>query len=270
MKKFIFPLCILALSAGFFTSCDDDDDDNNDNGSIVINQNLKKLVSSTYVEDGHELETKYEYDSKGRLIKSHDTFGTEEYAYNGNSVTGTSVTEDWNEVGSGKLNVNGFIETITLQDKISGSVIVNEFTYDKDGHRIKNTYKENSKDHSDYSESIFVWENGDLISGTEKVHDEYDDGHVYDDEISYTFKYTNDVVAEPIENKACILFDSPYVTGLGSTASSRNLYGVAGKHLPVSAIESDGNENKFEWTFDADGYPIKLVDKYSTLYLTWE
>lgn len=262
MKKFIFPLCILALSAGFFTSCDDDDDDNNDNGSIVINQNLKKLVYASYDEDGaHGI--RYEYDSKGRLVKAYwGSQYSDVYVYNGNTVTGTSFTEDWNEVLSGKLNAYGFIETMTTQDKNDGSVSVENFTYDKDGHMIKNT----SKGDYYYSEDTFVWVNGDIVSGTSK----YDDSSVYDEEINYSFIYTNDVVTEPIENKACILFAHPYLEVLSDHISLRNLVGVAGKHLPVSAIDNRGNENKFEWTFDADGYPIKVVDRSQTLYLTWE
>ncbi|MCQ2235040.1 MAG: DUF4595 domain-containing protein [Paludibacteraceae bacterium] len=263
MKKFVFPLCILALSAGFFTSCDDDDDDNNDNGTIVINQNLKKLVYASYDEDGaHGI--RYEYDSKGRLVKAYwGSQYSDVYVYNGNTVTGTSFTEDWNNVLSGKLNANGFIETMTSQDKNDGSVSVENFTYDKDGHMIKNT----SKGDYYYSEDIFVWVNGDIVSGANKY--DYKESE-YDEETNYSFKYTNDVVTEPIENKACILFAHPYLEVLSDHISLRNLVGVAGKHLPVSAIDNKGNENKFEWTFDADGYPIKVVDKYSTLYLTWE
>ena len=265
MKKFIFPLCILALSAGAFTSCGDDDDDNNenkDNGSIVINQNLKKLVYASYNENPNGI--KYEYDSKGRLVKAYwGTQYSDEYVYSGNSFTGTSVTVDWNHVISGKLNANGFIETVTLQEKKEGRVTITNFTYDKDGHVVKD-----NTDGGDYSsESVYVWVNGDIVSGTEKNHD---DDSEYVEECNYSFKYTNDVVTTPLENKACILFAYPYIEGLDKTASLRILYGVAGKHLPVSVIDSEGDENNFEWTFDADGYPIKVVDKYSTLYLTWE
>lgn len=270
MKKFIFPLCILALSAGFFTSCDDDDDDNNDNGSIVINQNLKNLVYS----DGQG-GTKFEYDSKGRCVKSYSPRGTSEYTYNGNTITGTSVTEDWNEVLSGKLNSNGFFKTLTSQDKISGEVSVENYTYDKDGHVIKNTYKINSieDNYAAYFELIYVWENGDLVSCTEKSHEEYE-GDVYDEERNYSFKYTNDVVTEPIENKACIPLIQPYLEGLDKYISLRNFVGVAGKHLPVSIVHPEGQELIIDWTFDADGYPINVSSSIQnslySLELTWE
>lgn len=264
MKKFIFPLCILALSAGAFTSCGDDDDDNNenkDNGSIVINQNLKKLVYASY--DEEIVGVKFEYDSKGRLVKAYRGLeDCNEYVYNGNSFTGTSVTVDWNHVISGKLNANGFLETITTQDKNDGKISTTNYYYDKDGHLVKD-----NTDGGDYSsESVYVWVNGDIVSGTEKYHDEgYDD-----EERSYSFKYTNEFVTTPIENKARFLFAFPYVETLSDAVSLRNFFGVAGKHLPVSSVDSYGNENNFEWTFDADGYPIKVVDKYQTLCLTWE
>ena len=80
----------------------------------------------------------------------------------------------------------------------------------------------------------------------------------------YQIFYTSSKVTSPIANKGCIMF---FDKGLGielddlEYAYYAGMLGKATKHLPIYNIDKDNNMTSFEWYFDANGFPIKVVAK---------
>lgn len=280
MKKYLFPIGILALSAGLFSSCNDDEDDDNNNSNntfTYVTANQKRLVkTSLFTKDpssenlASELVTKYEYDSYGRMTSESNLKYDRKLKYNGYDVTGSyysyaSEKGETEEIG-GKLNDNGDLDTITFIRNGEYSSVT--YTYDSNQHltSMKQSYfypfLEGERTYG------YSWENGNLTKMTDIEW--YEGQPTETKNHTYTYLYTNNDVETPIENKYNIPVIEHYFTTLGGNTALRALSGLASKQLPVSIKREDGIEYKFDWTLDKDGYPIEVISDNRKLVFTWE
>ena len=248
MKKINF-LLGLVLSLFMLSSCDKNDDEKDKH--IPVFNNKKLLVYCSKNESGlygH----KYEYDSYGRPNYTYDSKGKiEEYKYNYNDLNFSISNEGFN----GRLTTNGFIESRSFGSNYKS------FFYDEKGHLISEIFSK-GRENIKYT---WVWVNDNIVTISEK-HDSYDSNSNY--EINFAFKYTNDAVPTPIENKAGIPFIFYSLDDLETTIVIKNFLGEATKYLPVMLVSVTG-EYKIDWTLDEEGYPTKVNFNKSTLYFTW-
>lgn len=92
-----------------------------------------------------------------------------------------------------------------------------------------------------------------------------------DERMDCDISYTNKETATPIENKGCLmLFDTTFGIDLDEMryAYYAGLLGKATKHLPLSNSE-DGDEDFFNWTLNANGFPTSLSAGYETINFAW-
>ncbi|MCR5567648.1 MAG: hypothetical protein K6G31_00060 [Paludibacteraceae bacterium] len=281
MKKYLFPIGILALSAGLFSSCNDDEDDDNNNNSnntfTYVTANQKRLVkTSLFSKDpsdgtyGSELITNYKYDSFGRLTKENNSRFDRELKYNGYDVTGSyysfaSENGDIEEI-TGKLNAYGYLDNLSyaIDESLLSTVT---YTYDNNKHltSIKQTFFSPLEGERTYG---YSWENGNLTKMTDIEW--YEGQPTETKNHTYTYLYTNNDVETPIENKYNIPLIEHYETALGGNTALRALSGLASKQLPVSIKRDDGEVYNFDWTLDKDGYPIEVISNDKKLVFTWE
>ncbi|MBR6596522.1 MAG: DUF4595 domain-containing protein [Paludibacteraceae bacterium] len=270
MKKFLCFFGIFALIAGFVTSCGDDDDDDDGNGTpggkTVSQKKLKKLV------DGNE-SWEYVYDKDGRCT-SYTEFDHNQpvekinYKYESNKIIEESCLLDGSVRCTTTIlfNSNGYIESETTEN--GGSSDNTVYTYDNQGHLISENYTDEESDETRVT--TYTWENGNVTKVEVK--------EIYEGEESeyvMYYEYTNDNYTSAIENKVGFNvlqiedgFISPYYLGT---------LGASLKNLPV-AIKYEGEERNdvqtLTWTFDGDGYPVKVVSKnvfdVDTLEFVWE
>ena len=269
MKKLVYFFGIFALIAGFVTSCGDDDDDDEGNGNsggkTVSQKKLKKLVEDNYYWE-------YTYDKDGRCTSYSEFYQNEpnekaNYKYEGNKIIEECCLLD-GEVRSTItviINPNGYIESKTTEN--GGSSDKTVYAYDNQGHLISET----CTDDDGYCRiTTYTWENGNIS----KV-ETHENNSGYEYKQTMYVEYTNSNYATPLENKAGFNWSQiddgfilPYYFGTG---------GVALKNLPVAIKYEEEERNDVQtltWTFDGDGYPVKVVSKnvfdVDTLEFVWE
>ena len=155
------------------------------------------------------------------------------------------------------LNKDGFVkycDEIEYEKNKTYKKATWNFEYNSDGQLAKAIQ---SKDGFKTLYTI-IYKDGDAVESitrSEKEGKETDHYKIY---------YTSNKVTSPIANKGCIMaFDG----GLGVDLEDfQNVYfagmlGKATKHLPIYNIDKDNNMTSFEWYFDANGFPIKVVVK---------
>lgn len=240
------------LSVFMLSSCDKDDD-NKDKNTPVFN-NKKLLVYCSNNESGL-YGRKYEYDSYGRPTQMYNSEGqSEKFSYNYNDLK-FSVDLN-NTLYDGRLTTKGYFET-----RLSSWSDISYF-YDENDHLVSELLK-NEREQVEYT---WIWVNDNIVTITEKH--KYSNNRNSNYEISFAFKYTNDLVQNPIENKAGIPFIFFSRDNIEPTIALKNLLGEATKHLPVSLISETG-EYRINWTLDSEGYPIKVDFDKKSLYFTW-
>lgn len=252
MKKFLYFFGILALIAGFVSSCSKDDDEVNNDSKTSTQKKLIKKIDDVGGDD--EYTTEYSYDSEGkcvskvlygdRLVHSHT-----DYKYEDNRIIVVSYRKEDNSLIDStiiSIGSNGFIES--HEEITSYYKYLTKYEYDDKGQLIseKNYYGDMVL--SNYT--IYEWEDGNVVK--EKYHEEGLDFEI-------TYKYTNSTHKSPIANKLN-LYLFPYF----SLDPIHQKYGISGKNLPVSLIEGN-DEELIEWTFDADGYPIRVANIYNSI-----
>ena len=253
MKKFLYFWGILALIAVFVTSCNKDEDENNEPKTAV----QKKLIKKVDDAGGDDEDvTVYTYDSDGRCI-SETLYGKDlvynriTYKYDTNKIIKESYRKEDNsliDTAIITLDPNGFIDSYEAIS--SSSKYLSKYEYDEKGQLIseKNYYGDMIL--SNYR--LYEWDNGNIVK--EKYHEEN-----LDFEVSY--KNTNSLHKSPIVNNLSLnIF--PYLRI--NPISNKYKYGVSVKNLPVSLIEKD-DEELIEWTFDTDGYLIRVANVYDSI-----
>lgn len=240
MKKLFNFLGVIALVAGFATSCKEKDNKDDDNGH---QKRLVKVVDNDYTYE-------FTYDNDGKCVSQlyDGTTQKGQYKYDGNTLTIESYNSNDSETFSANLNSKGYLES---REFIHGKF---KYEYDKQGHLIAEYYH---NENGSVDTTKYEWEDGNLVKK--------DDGTLV---ISY--KYTNSNYTSPIENKSRFHFFNPY--------SFDNVYefllGEPCKNIPVSLYESVGSkgsggdvvldnleaegERPIQWVFDNDGYPTKM------------
>lgn len=238
MKKLFIYFSILALIAGFASSCNKDDEGSNNNGSSAQKRLVKEIEHDRY---GDYVYT-YEYDNSGRCIAETEAGDKTLYSYSGNKI----IRDDGKKIIT--LNSKGFIESmewIDADDKFT-------YTYDNQGYLISG-FEEGEN-------TTYVWENGNIV---QKIWNTTGGTAT-----TYYYKYTNDIFTTPIVNKTGFILDDFYPLAV---------YGNPCKNLPVSIERVRGNSREditIVWTLGEDGYPIKSVDTWNgfetTREYTWE
>ena len=92
-----------------------------------------------------------------------------------------------------------------------------------------------------------------------------------DERMDCDISYTTGEITTPIENKGCLmLFDATFGIDMDEMryAYYAGLLGKATNHLPLSNSE-DGDEDFFDWTLNANGFPTSLSAGYETIEFTW-
>ena len=92
-----------------------------------------------------------------------------------------------------------------------------------------------------------------------------------DERMDCDINYTTGEITVPIENKGCLmLFDTTFGIDMDEMryAYYAGLLGKATNHLPLSNSE-DGDEDFFDWTLNANGFPTSLLAGYETIEFTW-
>ena len=80
----------------------------------------------------------------------------------------------------------------------------------------------------------------------------------------YKIYYTSKKITLPIANKGCLMaFDGVLGVDLDHLqyAYFAGMLGKATKHLPIYNMDKDNDKTTFDWTFNDDGFPTKIVIK---------
>lgn len=119
------------------------------------------------------------------------------------------------------------------------------------------------------------WQDGDIVS----VH--MTDGESDTEDWDATLFYTGSNVAQPIENKGCVMFyDEMFAVDIDDLkyAYYAGLLGKATQHLPMGMIQryivyGDSYSEQFEWTLNEDGFPTSahVMSEYDDDWytITW-
>lgn len=263
MKKIICLSGILAMLAGFVTSCNKDESDNDEKKAAVKKQ-LVKMVDIHFLYE-------FVYDNEGKCtsyIEYHDETISEKvnYKYEGNTTIEECCLDDGTVRVTTTMtyNSNGYLESEDVDN--GGDTEKTVYTYNDLGQLISS----NTSDPEGYSaSSTYTWENGNVT----KVHcKEVEDEYEYEYDVIYN--YTNTTYTTPIENKAGLSIHQI----INSFRPHYSKMGVATKSLPVSiAYEYNGivdRTDTMDWTLDGYDYPTKMILKSNKptniTELTWK
>ena len=263
MKKNIFIWGIsFVLSAVLFSSCDKEDEGINNDIQETVKQ--KHLVSSTFYTTDKTNNTTYIYDSTGKLIKEVlyndgkeiDCFNVSDTITLGHKESIVFYVTEFNSDGS--IATDSIIWK-NVSDNAITSTSSRIFRYDENGHLVYSEYNASNKEKPKETYE-WIWEDGNITNFKSSPINRI--GKDYSYELNWQYKYTNDEVTTPIENKADILFT---YYSCDYMLNNCNRYGVPCKNLPVSIFNGDsGTEHRIAWTLDSDGYPIKAELYYFT------
>lgn len=265
-KKNIFIWGILCvLSTILFSSCNKEDEEIDNGHPESVTQKQKHLVSSTFYSTDELTNTKYIYDSTSKLIKMSLYNDGKEYDSFNISDTITLDHKGDSVFYISKFDSDGFIAIDSMiwknvSDNAVTHTVARIFRYDENGHLV---YSEsNDSNEEEPKESYeWIWEDGNIINFKSSPIKKSQDNYSYD--INWQFKYTNDEVTTPIENKTDILFTC--YSSETFILNYCNRHGVPCKDLPVSIFnEKRGSEQRIKWSLDSDGYPIKAERYYFT------
>lgn len=249
MKKLLNFFGVIALVAGFATSCKEEENKDNENDH---QKKLVKVVDNIFTYE-------FNYDNDGRCVSLYSYINEKEelyykgiHKYDGNTIRiesyYTKNAKDPN-ITTVTLNSKGYLES---REFLSGKF---KYEYDDQGHLIAE-YHHNTDGSVDTIK--YEWENGNLVK-------KYDDMYVF------FYKYTNSNYSSPIENKSRFHFFDPYSSFDGFYDF---LLGEPCKNILVSLYEtvvSNGSggsvewddldaeeELPYQWVLDKDGYPVKM------------
>lgn len=253
------------LSAVLFSSCNKEDEEIDNGYTESVTKKQKHLVSTTFYSTDELTNTTYIYDSTGKLIKM--SLYNDGKEYDSFNISDTITLDHKGDIVFyiSKFDSDGFIAIDSMiwkngSDNAVTHTVARIFRYDENGHLV---YSESNDSNEEEPKETYewIWEDSNIINFKSSPIKKSQDNYSY--EINWQFKYTNDEVTTPIENKTDILF----------TCYSRetfilnycNRHGVPCKDLPVSIFnEKRGSEQRIKWSFDSDGYPIKAERYYFT------
>ena len=267
LSNFVWLLTIALGAAIALTACSknsDGPDGGEDKGKVEVNPTKVFVNGMPKIVDG----SVFTRDYKGRLSS---IYNKEEnvliaFAYT-SSILGTkdvpnvvmTVTDgDERTVYNLFLNKDGFVkycDEIDYEKKGNTPKTTTwNFEYNSDGQLIKAV---ESKDGVKTSSTI-AYNDGDAV---ETVTMSEKDGKETD---HYRIYYTSKKVTSPIENRGCIMsFDVALGLDLDHLhgAYYAGMLGKATKHLPIYNMDKDNDKTTFDWTFNDNGFPTKIVVK---------
>lgn len=267
LSNFVWLLAIALGAAIALTACSknsDGPDGGEDKGKVEVNPTKVFVNGMPKMVDG----SVFTRDFKGRLSS---IYNKEEnvliaFAYT-SSILGTkdvpnvvmTVTDaDERTVYNLFLNKDGFVkycDEIDYEEKGNNPKTTTwNFEYNSDGQLIKAVQ---SKDGVKTSSTI-AYNDGDAV---ETVTMSEKDGKETD---HYRIYYTSKKVTLPIENRGCIMsFDVALGLDLDHLhgAYYAGMLGKATKHLPIYNMDKDNDKTTFDWTFNNNGFPTKIVVK---------
>ena len=267
LSNFVWLLAIALGAAIALTACSknsDGPDGGEDKGKVEVNPTKVFVNGMPKIVDG----SVFTRDFKGRLSS---IYNKEEnvliaFAYT-SSILGTkdvpnvvmTVTDgDERTVYNLFLNKDGFVkycDEIDYEEKGNTPKTTTwNFEYNSDGQLIKAVQ---SKDGVKTSSTI-AYNDGDAV---ETVTMSEKDGKETD---HYRIYYTSKKVTLPIENRGCIMsFDVALGLDLDHLhgAYYAGMLGKATKHLPIYNMDKDNDKTTFDWIFNDNGFPTKIVVK---------
>lgn len=267
LSNFVWLLAIALGAAIALTACSknsDGPDGGEDKGKVEVNPTKVFVNGMPKIVDG----SVFTRDFKGRLssIYNREENVLIAFAYT-SSILGTkdvpnvvmTVTDaDERTVYNLFLNKDGFVkycDEIDYEKKGNTPKTTTwNFEYNSDGQLIKAV---ESKDGVKTSSTI-AYNDGDAV---ETVTMSEKDGKETD---HYRIYYTSKKVTLPIENRGCIMsFDVALGLDLDHLhgAYYAGMLGKATKHLPIYNMDKDNDKTTFDWTFNDDGFPTKIVIK---------
>lgn len=267
LSNFVWLLAIALGAAIALTACSknsDGPDGGEDKGKVEVNPTKVFVNGMPKIVDG----SVFTRDFKGRLssIYNREENVLIAFAYT-SSILGTkdvpnvvmTVTDaDERTVYNLFLNKDGFVkycDEIDYEKKGNTPKTTTwNFEYNSDGQLIKAVQ---SKDGVKTSSTI-AYNDGDAV---ETVTMSEKDGKETD---HYRIYYTSKKVTSPIENRGCIMsFDVALGLDLDHLhgAYYAGMLGKATKHLPIYNMDKDNDKTTFDWTFNNNGFPTKIVVK---------
>ena len=267
LSNFVWLLAIALGAAIALTACSknsDGPDGGEDKGKVEVNPTKVFVNGMPKIVDG----SVFTRDFKGRLssIYNREENVLIAFAYT-SSILGTkdvpnvvmTVTDaDERTVYNLFLNKDGFVkycDEIDYEEKGNTPKTTTwNFEYNSDGQLIKAVQ---SKDGVKTSSTI-AYNDGDAV---ETVTMSEKDGKETD---HYRIYYTSKKVTSPIENRGCIMsFDVALGLDLDHLhgAYYAGMLGKATKHLPIYNMDKDNDKTTFDWTFNNNGFPTKIVVK---------
>ena len=267
LSNFVWLLAIALGAAIALTACSknsDGPDGGEDKGKVEVNPTKVFVNGMPKIVDG----SVFTRDFKGRLssIYNREENVLIAFAYT-SSILGTkdvpnvvmTVTDgDERTVYNLFLNKDGFVkycDEIDYEKKGNTPKTTTwNFEYNSDGQLIKAVQ---SKDGVKTSSTI-AYNDGDAV---ETVTMSEKDGKETD---HYRIYYTSKKVTSPIENRGCIMsFDIALGLDLDhlQIAYYAGMLGKATKHLPIYNMDKDNDKTTFDWTFNDNGFPTKIVVK---------
>lgn len=267
LSNFVWLLAIALGAAIALTACSknsDGPDGGEDKGKVEVNPTKVFVNGMPKIVDG----SVFTRDFKGRLssIYNREENVLIAFAYT-SSILGTkdvpnvvmTVTDaDERTVYNLFLNKDGFVkycDEIDYEKKGNTPKTTTwNFEYNSDGQLIKAVQ---SKDGVKTSSTI-AYNDGDAV---ETVTMSEKDGKETD---HYRIYYTSKKVTSPIENRGCIMsFDVALGLDLDHLhgAYYAGMLGKATKHLPIYNMDKDNDKTTFDWTFNDNGFPTKIVVK---------
>ena len=267
LSNFVWLLAIALGAAIALTACSknsDGPDGGEDKGKVEVNPTKVFVNGMPKIVDG----SVFTRDFKGRLssIYNREENVLIAFAYT-SSILGTkdvpnvvmTVTDgDERTVYNLFLNKDGFVkycDEIDYEKKGNTPKTTTwNFEYNSDGQLIKAV---ESKDGVKTSSTI-AYNDGDAV---ETVTMSEKDGKETD---HYRIYYTSKKVTSPIENRGCIMsFDVALGLDLDhlQIAYFAGMLGKATKHLPIYNMDKDNDKTTFDWTFNNNGFPTKIVVK---------
>ena len=267
LSNFVWLLAIALGAAIALTACSknsDGPDGGEDKGKVEVNPTKVFVNGMPKIVDG----SVFTRDFKGRLssIYNREENVLIAFAYT-SSILGTkdvpnvvmTVTDaDERTVYNLFLNKDGFVkycDEIDYEKKGNTPKTTTwNFEYNSDGQLIKAVQ---SKDGVKTSSTI-AYNDGDAV---ETVTMSEKDGKETD---HYRIYYTSKKVTLPIENRGCIMsFDVALGLDLDHLhgAYYAGMLGKATKHLPIYNMDKDNDKTTFDWIFNDNGFPTKIVVK---------
>ncbi|ATV25858.1 DUF4595 domain-containing protein [Prevotella intermedia] len=266
MKKlfnFMWFLAIVLTATITFVSCGDDKDNPDvEKGKVEVNPEKVFVNGMPKVIDGYV----FTRDFKGRLSSMYNKKekGSVTFDYNNNTLGTTDVPNvvmtvsdsDNRTVYKLFLNKDGYVKYCDeIEYKIDNpKTTAWNFEYNSDGQLVKAVQTKGGTKTS----SIITYNSGNAV---ETVTISEKDGQETD---HYKIYYTSKKITLPIANKGCLMaFDGVLGVDLDHLqyAYFAGMLGKATKHLPIYNMDKDNDKTTFDWIFNDDGFPTKIVIK---------